>query len=295
MDADLAKVNDMFGSNWASNLQQPAMQNNLAIERFRLLEVQAEAARKLDDWDRVRSVASEMKAWLKAHPGDFPGPEFTYLQEAGRIAEHDGKKLDALFYYQRALNRNWYPNDLKERAHLLWSELGGTPEGFDNWSYLAFRKPSIAASPSVEWTKLDKPLTALNAQDLNGNRWTMTNLKGKSTFINIWATWCGPCRDELPQVQKLYELTKDRKDIQVITIAVDDNPGLIGPFVADNHYTFPVLLAKPLIDDMVPSLSIPRNWISDSAGILRLESFGFYSGIPDWPATMIAKLTAAQK
>jgi hypothetical protein len=96
-------------------------------------------------------------------------------------------------------------------------------------------------------------------------------------------------------VQKLYELTKDRKDIQVITIAVDDNPGLIGPFVADNHYTFPVLLAKPLIDDMVPSLSIPRNWISDSAGILRLESFGFYSGIPDWPATMIAKLTAAQK
>jgi thiol-disulfide isomerase/thioredoxin len=297
MDAEPASRNDMFGPAWASNLKQPPMQYTLAFERFRLLEVQAEAARKLDDWDRVRGVAAEMKAWLDAHPGDYPMPEFDYLQETGQVAEHDGKKLDALSYYQRALSRFNYSKyiDIKGRARALWAELGGTSEGFDNWSYLAFRKPSIASSPSAEWTRLDRPLTALNAGDLNGKQWTITDLKGKATFINIWATWCGPCRDELPQVQKLYELTKDRKDIQVITIDMDDNPGLVGPFLADHHYTFPVLRAKPLIDEMVPSFSIPRNWVSDPAGTLRLESVGFDTRIPDWPAAMIAKLADVLK
>jgi thiol-disulfide isomerase/thioredoxin len=130
---------------------------------------------------------------------------------------------------------------------------------------------------------------------MNGTRWTITRLRGKATLINIWATWCGPCRDELPQVQKLYELTKDRKDIQVITIDVDDNPGLVSPFLTDHHYTFPVLRAKSLFDEIVPSSSIPRNWISDPAGTLRLESIGFNSEIPDWPAAMIAKLMDGPK
>ena len=44
---------------------------------------------------------------------------------------------------------------------------------------------------------------------------------------------------------------------------MDENPGLVGPFMRDKQYTFPVLLAKSLIDERVPILSIPRNWIAD--------------------------------
>ena len=59
----------------------------------------------------------------------------------------------------------------------------------------------------------------------------------------VWATWCGPCRDELPSVQKLYDLVKNRSDIQVITFNADQDPGLVEPFLAANHFSFPVLMS----------------------------------------------------
>lgn len=96
----------------------------------------------------------------------------------------------------------------------------------------------------MPWTPKDQPLTTLNARDLGGKLWTIEDLKGKTTLINVWATWCEPCRQELPYVQKLYEQARDRKDIQVITIDMDSNLGLLDPFLKTNRYTFPILLAK---------------------------------------------------
>jgi hypothetical protein len=75
----------------------------------------------------------------------------------------------------------------------------------------------------------------------------------------------------------------------VITISIDENPGLIAPFLAQNHYTFPVVLAKALVDQLMPSISIPRNWIVDTAGVLRWESFGFDDRVADWPGQMLEK------
>jgi hypothetical protein len=61
----------------------------------------------------------------------------------------------------------------------------------------------------------------------------------------------------------------------VITFNVDDNPGLIEPFVKQRGFSFPVLPAKNLVDQMVPLLEIPRNWIVDQQGVAVRESVGF--------------------
>ena len=151
-------------------------------------------------------------------------------------------------------------------------------------------RPTVATS-FTDWSWLNRPLTDLKGEDLSGRNWTVANLRGKTTLINVWATWCEPCRQELMQLQKLYEQTRERSDVQVITIGIDENPGLIAPFLAENHYTFPVVLAKPLVDRLMPSISIPRNWIADSAGVLRWESIGFDDRIADWPGQMLQKLT----
>src|SRR5581483_5311038 len=121
----------------------------------------------------------------------------------------------------------------------------------------------------------------------SGQLRTVADLKGKITLINIWATWCVPCREELPAVQKQYEQLKDSKDLQVITIATDDNPGLVRPFMDNQHYTFPVVLAHDFAEQQGFS-SIPRTWIVDAAGTLRAERIGYYPG--DWPDAMLAKL-----
>jgi cytochrome c biogenesis protein CcmG/thiol:disulfide interchange protein DsbE len=65
----------------------------------------------------------------------------------------------------------------------------------------------------------------MNLQDMLGKSWTLASLKGKSTFVTVWATDCAPCMEELPDVQKLYELSLKHDGIQVITLNVDGNPG----------------------------------------------------------------------
>ena len=86
----------------------------------------------------------------------------------------------------------------------------------------------------------------------------------------------------MPHLQKLYERLKDRKDVQVVTFNVDDNVGLVAPFMKENKYTFPVIPAQFLVHQLVPSLGIPLNWIVDAGGVVRLESVGFGAEREKW-------------
>jgi hypothetical protein len=76
-------------------------------------------------------------------------------------------------------------------------------------------------------------------------------------------------------MQKLYERLKGRKDVQVVTLNVDDNTGLVAPFMKEHEYTFPVIPAQFLVHELLPSVGIPLNWIVDAAGVVRLEKVGF--------------------
>lgn len=129
---------------------------------------------------------------------------------------------------------------------------------------------------------MNRKLPEMNLADQSGRTWTVAQLKGKTTLINVWATWCGPCRSELPSLQKLYEQVKAREDVQVITFNMDDNTGLIGPFLTENKYTFPVLIAKSFLDDFGGAMGIPTNWISDRDAGIRLEATGFGGDPEEW-------------
>ncbi len=83
---------------------------------------------------------------------------------------------------------------------------------------------------------------------------------------------------------------KDRKDIQIVTFNVDDNVGMIEPLMKEKQYNFPVLLAKSVVDELVPSLSIPRNWVADLAANLRMESIGFGGDGEKWTAGVMEVL-----
>ncbi len=81
----------------------------------------------------------------------------------------------------------------------------------------------------------------------------------------------------MPHIQKLYETLKGRNDIQVVTFNMDDNPGLVAPFMKDNGYTFPVVPARFLVHQIAASLPLPTDWVVDPSGVARLEHVGFDS------------------
>src|SRR5262249_53316085 len=144
----------------------------------------------------------------------------------------------------------------------LWKELGGTDQGWR--AYLARVDSKSGGKPaSAEvstWNTKNFPMVEFDLTDLEGRKWSLADLKGKATLINLCATLCGPCRKELPYVQKLREQLKDKKDVLNITLNIDEDVGMVQPFMKENQYTFPVLLGQSYADAQGIN-SIPRNWV----------------------------------
>ncbi|HYO83648.1 MAG TPA: TlpA disulfide reductase family protein, partial [Bryobacteraceae bacterium] len=116
----------------------------------------------------------------------------------------------------------------------------------------------------------------------------------KAVLINLWATWCGPCRAELPHFQKLYEQTKDRSDVQVISFNVDQEAGLVDPYMKENSYSFPALMAFGIVREMFDGYGIPQNWLIDSKGNWIATQIGFDASDTDWVGSMLKRLDAAK-
>ena len=128
---------------------------------------------------------------------------------------------------------------------------------------------------------------------MDGRVWTAADLNGKVAVMNLWATWCAPCVEELPHFQKLYEALKDNPNVVVMAVNVDNNPGVVGPFLKGRSYTFPVVLAHDWANQLIPEMGIPRNWIV-SSGAIRSEQIGF-SEPEKWLRDMLARVDEAAK
>lgn len=77
--------------------------------------------------------------------------------------------------------------------------------------------------------------------DLNGNEITLNNYLGKKVFVNFWASWCEPCKAEMPAIEKIYQEYKD-KDLVILAINIGENKKTVERFITDNKYNFQVLL-----------------------------------------------------
>lgn len=79
-------------------------------------------------------------------------------------------------------------------------------------------------------------------RDLKGQTVSLSALHGKVVFLNIWATWCAPCRDEMPSIESLYQKFNQDKDFVVLAVSQDTDGKAVAPFVEKNNLTFTILL-----------------------------------------------------
>lgn len=211
-------------------------------------------------------------------------------------AELNGHKLDALLMYRAALDARPASekpdgdDELAANFARLRDELGGTAE---TEKLLAKAPRPAEAATEGRWETPTKEMPAWELSDLAGRTWTSASLHGKTVLINIWATWCGPCRMEHPALQALYEKLKDRSDVQILTFNIDEEIGDIAPYMNKNKYTFPVLLAKDYIADLAPDSGIPMLWIVDASGKWRWQQSGFGDDAK-WESAILEKLDHAQ-
>ena len=112
--------------------------------------------------------------------------------------------------------------------------------------------------------------------DKDGNEVTLASFFGKPIILNFWASWCGPCKMEMPEIQKFYE--QYGEEIQFLLVSVDDSVDTAKAFIADSGYTFPVYFDTTSMGAYsYGASSIPLTYFIDAEGNLAAYYMGAMS------------------
>ena len=116
-------------------------------------------------------------------------------------------------------------------------------------------------------------------KDLKGDEISLASLRGKVVFLNIWATWCAPCREEMPSIESLYNDFKSNKDFVVLAVSQDTDGGTVRPFIEQHHLQFTVLLdPRNEVGERYDVNGIPETFIIGRDGRIVAHHVGPY----DW-------------
>jgi len=195
------------------------------------------------------------------------------LLRRGTLLEQKGALQAALDDYISALGHAPAQAMITSRVKAIYTQLNPTKD-VDSFmadlqqSLQETRKEEVLAEASFNDTP-EFELTDLNGQVLNN-----TNLLGKVVFVDFWATWCNPCRRELPEFQTFYNKYKDNPRVAFIAASTDSEPAKVQPFVEQMGFSFPIALAGEVATKFGVE-GIPSLFIIGPSGKIRYKIVGF--------------------
>lgn len=116
---------------------------------------------------------------------------------------------------------------------------------------------------------------SFSMKTLDGEVVPMSRFSGQVVFLNYWATWCAPCRMEMPSIQALY---LEKKDQMAFVCISEEEAATVQKFMNQNRYTFPVYLLEGKLPDALSSQGIPATYFIDKRGRVVFS----HVGAADW-------------
>jgi peroxiredoxin len=115
--------------------------------------------------------------------------------------------------------------------------------------------------------------------DLEGKSHSLSAFRGKVVFLNLWATWCPPCRSEMPSIQALYSAFQKDNDFVVLAVSEDSDVKSVPTYIRDNRFGFPVLLdPRNLVGEAYDVSGLPESFVIGRDGRIVAHHVGPY----DW-------------
>ncbi|MEO7486351.1 MAG: TlpA disulfide reductase family protein [Ferruginibacter sp.] len=128
-------------------------------------------------------------------------------------------------------------------------------------------------------------LPAFKLKGTDGTILNLTDLKGKKLFINLWATWCPPCKAEIPSIEKLYEKV-DKESTAFILLSLDDDFETAKKFVKANKMQVPVYYPAENLPALFNTEGIPATFIfNEKGGLIKMNN-----GMEDYDTEAYVKL-----
>ncbi len=143
------------------------------------------------------------------------------------------------------------------------------------WTWLS-RVPEPTTSNLTPSPREGFPAPDFQLDSLSGGRVSLSAYRGQVVVVNLWASWCGPCRSEMPMIQRVYAAERDRG---LVVLAINgtfqDSEAAAQTFAAQYGLTFPILLDRDgAVSRTYQLRALPSTYVVDRRGIIRAVVFG---------------------
>jgi peroxiredoxin len=143
-----------------------------------------------------------------------------------------------------------------------------------------FLKPDYLAA--------DRRAPDFSLKDMRGNTVTLESLRGKVVLLNFWTKTCGPCLEEMPELAELTKIVRNRPDVAIVTVSVDDGPEDIKPTlqtVLREEPPFTVLVdpGSQIVNGEFGTRLFPETWFIDKRGVIRAR----FDGAREWTNPLV--------
>jgi len=115
---------------------------------------------------------------------------------------------------------------------------------------------------------------AFELKDSGGKIWRLDDLRGKVVLLNLWASWCVTCKEELPSIQNLINIEKDNNKLIFVSVLYKDSPEKALAYMKANGFTFPILIDTGNIADLYGITGVPETFVIDKNGTIRQHVVG---------------------
>lgn len=138
--------------------------------------------------------------------------------------------------------------------------------------------PGLAGGSAADGVpRVGTPAPSLKVKTLDGPKLSLADLRGKVVLVNFWATWCPPCRAEMPGFESVWR-EKQKDGFVVLGLSAgDDGPGEVAAFLSERGITYPVGLASPSSKRAFGGVNaLPASFLVDKRGVVRRTVTGVF-------------------
>lgn len=132
---------------------------------------------------------------------------------------------------------------------------------------LAAAPPALLAAPPA----VGQPAPQLIVPQLDGHDFDLAKLRGKVVLVNVWATWCSPCRGEMPTLDKFYRRYHSR-GLDLLGLSIDEPPAAAAVKQVMRQFSYPAALANEArANGFGDPIAVPITYVIDTRGVIRAQ------------------------